>query len=257
MRGCKIIVNADDFGRDEEATCAILECFQRGYINQTTLMVNMPYAEKAVVLAREAGFADKIGLHLNLTQGMPLTESIKRFSEMCDVDGNFRVNRVGCDGKVPPSLLEAIAKEVKAQAERYISFGLPLMHCDGHHHCHNRFGLYRLILPILKAVGFRSIRNQYTVFGPPWHGVRGRIGNYFFMREVRKLSLSTTEAFGGWNGESLERWTRFASVEIMVHPHYNADGMLINVTDSKCNTGLRMDQLLWKHGMREEVGSGK
>ena len=80
-----IIVNADDFGRDEESTRAILECFRRGYINQTTLMVNMPCAEKAVVLAREAGFADKIGLHLNLTQGMPLTESIKRFSEMCDV----------------------------------------------------------------------------------------------------------------------------------------------------------------------------
>ncbi len=242
-----IIVNADDFGRDEEANRAILECFQRGYINQTTLMVNMPYAKKAVALAREAGFADKIGLHLNLTQGMPLTESIKRFSEMCDVDGNFRVNRVGCNGKVSPLLLEAIAEEVEAQVKRYISFGLPLMHCDGHHHCHNRLGLYRMILPILKKMGFKSIRNRYTFFGVPWRGIRGRIGNFFFVREVRKFGLETTEAFSGWNGECLERWNRFDTVEIMVHPHYTAEGELINVTDSRCGIGPKMEQLLWNN----------
>lgn len=239
----KIIVNADDFGRDEEATLAILECFRQGYINQTTLMVNMPYAEKAVALAKEAGLADKVGLHLNLTQGKPLTESIKDFPEMCDGDGNFRVNRIGCNGKVSSSLTGAIAKEVKAQAERYISFGLPLMHCDGHHHCHNRPGLYRTILPILKAAGFRSVRNRYTVFGPAWRGVRGRVGNFVFHHHLRRFGLDSTEAFGGWNGESLEKWRRFKSVEIMVHPHYGANGDLINVIDSKNNTGPKMEGL--------------
>ena len=235
------IVNADDFGRDEETTRAIMECFQRGYVNQTTLMVNMPYAEKAVELARQAGIANRVGLHLNLTQGTPLTDTIKKISAFCNRTGDFLVNRVGCNGKrLPKNMLNAIAEEVRAQVARYISYGLPLMHCDGHHHAHNRLGLYSTILPILKDAGFRSVRNRYTVFGPLWCGVRGRMGNWRFRRFIKHLGLASTEAFGGWNGDTLGKWSRFGSVEIMVHPHYDMNGSLVNVIDSGNNTGPEM-----------------
>ena len=39
-----VIVNADDFGISEEVNNAIKLAFERGLIQRTTLMVNMPYA---------------------------------------------------------------------------------------------------------------------------------------------------------------------------------------------------------------------
>lgn len=58
------IVNADDFGLNEKATTAILECLRNGWVTQTTLMVNMPYADVAVERARQEYKADRRGLHL-------------------------------------------------------------------------------------------------------------------------------------------------------------------------------------------------
>ncbi len=51
-----IIVNADDFGKNEEVSRAVLEAFEEKLITRTTLMVNMPYADKAVELAKQKGF---------------------------------------------------------------------------------------------------------------------------------------------------------------------------------------------------------
>ena len=53
-----MIVNADDFGHDERTTEAIIGSFQKGYVNQTTLMVNMPDADRAVARAKELGITE-------------------------------------------------------------------------------------------------------------------------------------------------------------------------------------------------------
>ena len=68
-----LIVNADDFGLNEIENRAIAEAFEKGLIDRTTLLVNMPFAEDAMRLASEKGFADRVGLHVNLTSGRPLT----------------------------------------------------------------------------------------------------------------------------------------------------------------------------------------
>ena len=86
-----IIVNADDFGSSIEANEGIAVSFQQQLIDRTTLMVNMPSASEAVKLASELGFTDRIGLHLNLTEGVPLTESIKD-TILTDNSGNLTKN---------------------------------------------------------------------------------------------------------------------------------------------------------------------
>jgi len=240
----RFVVNADDFGKDEESTLSILTCFEKGWIDRTTLMVNMPYAETAVDMARAAGVADRVGLHLNFTQGRPLTKPIQAFDGVCDETGLFKVHTVGCGfRRLPPDLLSAIAGETRAQIERFNSFGLPLRHCDGHHHVHNRFGIYGTVLPILSETHFASVRNRGTLFGPVWRGLRGRLMNANYGRAVRRLRLQTTDGFGGWEGETLEKWGRHAEVEIMVHPHQDAEGQMINVTNARQHTGPRMEDL--------------
>lgn len=244
MRHASFIVNADDYGRDEESTRAILECFKHGFVHRTTLMVNMAYSGAAVDLSRKYGIFDKVGLHLNLTQGKPLTDGIRAFAEFCDDAGCFKTHLVGCLGHpLTTAMKHAVSEEVRAQARRYLAFGFPLKHCDGHHHVHARLGLYPIVIPILQELGFRSIRNRYTVQGPLWRGVRGRWWKFRYERTVWNHGLKTTAAFGGWDGELLDKWHRFGSVELMVHPHYDVTGALVNVTDFHQMKGPRMEGL--------------
>ena len=76
-----LIIHADDFGINESVSRCIAECIDRGWVSETSLMVNMPYADDAVELARQRGFDERVGLHLNLSEGRPLTREILRFPE--------------------------------------------------------------------------------------------------------------------------------------------------------------------------------
>ena len=67
------IINADDFGLSQEVNSAVVQCFRDGTIDRTTLLVNMPQTDAACALAREHGFFDRVGLHINLVEGTPLT----------------------------------------------------------------------------------------------------------------------------------------------------------------------------------------
>ena len=51
----KLIVNADDFGRTRGINYGIVECMKNGILTSTTIMMNMPYAEHAVKLAKKEG----------------------------------------------------------------------------------------------------------------------------------------------------------------------------------------------------------
>ena len=85
----KVIINADDFGHDVATSDAIMQAFRSGYITQATVMVNMPDCERAVNEAKTASFGDRIGIHINLTDGVPLTEPIRSSRFFCDDSGNF------------------------------------------------------------------------------------------------------------------------------------------------------------------------
>ena len=80
---------ADDFGFDIARNDAILDCFENNQISTTTIMANMPGFEDGVKRVFENGLQNRVGLHLNFTQGMPLTDDIKRFPVFCNVDGTF------------------------------------------------------------------------------------------------------------------------------------------------------------------------
>jgi hypothetical protein len=71
-----IIVNADDFGSKSSVNKAIAELFNTGAINSTTLIANMAGFDEAVELANKNNFITKIGVHLNLSAGDPLTLNI-------------------------------------------------------------------------------------------------------------------------------------------------------------------------------------
>lgn len=242
-----VIVNADDFGLSEKVTTAILESLRNGWVTQTTLMVNMPYADVAVERARQEYKADRIGLHLNFTEGEPLTEPIKKVVGICK-DGRFVSHGLG-NGYLSFSqdVQVAVRIEAEAQIKKYLSYGLSLMHCDGHHHVHNRLQFAYVVLPLFKKFGFRTVRNRYSIFTRPWiRSIHRRLPIGVFEALVRWYGLQTTEGFGDWNGETLERWQKFSSFEIMVHPNYDDKGNLVNVVDFDKIRGPSMELLAEK-----------
>ena len=243
----KIIVNADDFGRDENATRAIAESFRRGFLTQTTLMVNMPWADKAVELARKEGFSDKVGLHLNLTEGKPLTAAIMGCEAFCDTNGFFSGHLPSAKELKAESTTEAMRQEIVAQVEQFLSFDLIFLHCDGHHHVQARPHIAKVLMPILRHYGFQSIRRPINAYGNPFFPhFRSRLEEFVFKTYARRNSLRmNSSVFGGWSApaESIARSGCSGCLEVMVHPRYDNAGILVDVTDFKNNIGRRMEDL--------------
>ena len=233
-----MIVNADDFGHDERTTEAIIESFQKGYVNQTTLMVNMPDADRAVARAKELGIADRVGLHFNIVEGKPLSEEM--------VKSRFCSNGLFDEGKIETRYFtdydgdstKALVAEARAQVKKYVEYGLPLMHCDSHCHMHTRLPIARVLFPILKEYGFKSVRRPYNLgFGWSMRDILRRFRNGLFAVERIKAGLKTTKGFG-----DVGKWG-MNDVEVMVHPRYNARGVLVNCTDYKNSEGRLMAEL--------------
>ena len=88
----RIIINADDFGREDSRNTAINYSMINGYCSQASIMVNMnDFTDEAVKLSKDNGYQDKVCLHLNLTLGKPLSKKITGTS-LCDKNGFFKFN---------------------------------------------------------------------------------------------------------------------------------------------------------------------
>lgn len=228
-----LIVNADDFAGERGATDAILECFRRGWVNQTTLLVNTVDADRSVELAKKEGIADRIGLHFNVTSGTPLSKEM-RSSVFCDDQGRFDgMRKIRQRMFLPFDRQTAVAvhAEAKAQIKRYLDYGLTLRHCDGHHHRQTMWPIARILLPLLGAYGFKSIRRPYNVgLGVGPGGVMRRARNCLFSRLAKRCGLHSTDFFV--NPEQIGKLTPgCGSVEIMVHPVVSRNGAIIDLQD--------------------------
>lgn len=228
-------VNADDFGIDENRTRAILESFRRGAISQTTAMVNMPYFKEAEEMIRTEGLLDRMGLHLNLTEGPAMTSSMRNCNFFCDKSGCFtgafhRIVRYRF--KLPDGLQSVVREEIESQVGRFLSTGSTFLHLDSHHHVHTDYSIARILLPIVRKNGFSSIRLSRN-----WGddiSLSKRIYknalNKYLKSEIKGLTDFFTDFSGLRNG--INRFPSGSSVEVMVHPmlgdkeHLDLDGEL-------------------------------
>lgn len=250
----KIIVNADDYGFDRNRTEAIRECFRRGLLSTTTAMVNMPYCAMAIEQARADGIFNKIGLHLNLTFGSPMTEAIRRCPNFCGLDGRFNGvfhRSMWCRLHLTSQEKNAVRDEVRAQMEQYRGFGLPLMHLDSHHHSHTDPSIARIALPIAREMGFKSVRISRNL--PHNMGLGKRIYKGYINRMIDRLGFSRTEYFANISTAQSELSTLSdaQSLEVMVHPLYlKNERMDLNrewddVDGVLCDTRVPMDKISW------------
>ena len=219
----QIIINADDFGLNERNSKAIAQAFDKGLITDTTVLANGEYFVEALALAREKNFFDKLGVHLNLTEGEPLTEDIKSCPRFV-TGGVF--NKVYNKRRTSPlkkAEKAAIAKELDAQISKLESAGVKLTHADSHHHIHTGVFIAPIAARVCKAHGINKMRLHRNLGSI--NAVK-RIVKKRYNRWLRKEGFVTTEYF------AYVMDIRDAEIpddtEIMVHPDFDKDGVLID-----------------------------
>jgi len=158
----KVILNADDYGYSPEATEGIRLSFEKGYCTQASLMPNFgKFTDEAVEIARDHGFDDRLGLHITLTDGAPLSEKMREvplfvrngiFLNPHDAEYKSRIH------KVLPRYIGVLRDEMRRQIDKYLSYDLKMMHCDCHYSTQQDVPVWLALRPLLKEYGFKTFR---------------------------------------------------------------------------------------------------
>lgn len=155
---CRLIVNADDFGRSASINTAVVQAHHEGILTSTSLMTNEPAVAEAVRLAGENPRLG-VGLHLTLIFGhsaLPQSE----IPGLVDVHQAFPTDPVKLGFKYffQRSVRAQLEREMAAQFQRFHATGLPLDHVNGHMHLHMQPVVFGLLMKNARAWGIRHFR---------------------------------------------------------------------------------------------------
>lgn len=203
-----LIVNADDFGVTAGVSRGILEAHRRGIVTSTTLLVNRDIHPALVEELKSSGLG--VGLHLNLTLGVPVS-SPKRVPSLVDGEGRFirDAREVAARAKADEARIELGAQ---IDAFRQVTGRFPT-HLDSHHHVGRHEPIQTLLFDFATAIRV-PVRSQDAE-------VRAA---------ARRRRLSTPDHFFGESGPepywSAERVLEHLKAlpdgvsEFMTHPGY-------------------------------------
>jgi predicted glycoside hydrolase/deacetylase ChbG (UPF0249 family) len=131
----KIIICADDFGMSKNINKGIIELLKNKIINATSCMPNMPvFIDGIKELKKISNPSIDIGIHLNLSEGTPLTQaqSISKNNKF------LPLLKLLIKSKLRIINYNSVYNELKAQIERFITqWGQLPDFIDGHQHVHH------------------------------------------------------------------------------------------------------------------------
>lgn len=269
----RVVLHADDLGLNRAVTDGILRGFEQGLLTSTALLANAPDAARAAGLwkglverfaagelpsapARRAlGDPPRpfdLGIHLNLTQGRPLTGAAYP-AELLDAEGRF---------PGPGRLLVQLCRhrrrvraglnaELVRQIEFLLDHGLRPTHLNGHQYVEMMPVVDEMIPELLDRFGIRVLRvareprlwRSTLVARRSWRAwISGEIKQAFARRFARRMAeqpaASPTAFFGTAHAGSidLELIRAFlaglrpsALVEIGLHPGEPAEARAGNL----------------------------
>ncbi len=149
----QFIITCDDCGLSEGINDAAIQLHEASILTTATVMTNFDAAAHAMRAFRY--YPDLcVGVHLNLTDGHPLTNA----PGLTMADGRFQPRTMLFTRAVfnSAAYLAAIEDEMAAQIEAFLSWGVQPTHLTTHMHFH--------IMPALRDIVFR-LAERYNV---PW-----------------------------------------------------------------------------------------
>ncbi len=198
----KLIINADDFGLSKSITDGIVDGILGGYITSTTIMANMDYAEYAIKQAIKNNI-NCIGLHINLTVGMPIIKN----NNLTDNNGVFLYNKMQIENE--KLTYEDVYNEINAQIEKikeYSNDKIKIDHLDFHHHLLSSDIIKKAALDIAKNLNIPVRKQNITDYKCP-----DILYKDFTINNVNIDNLK--EMISKYNNKDIV-------VEIMTHPGY-------------------------------------
>lgn len=132
--GGRLIVNADDWGRDCLTTDRIFDCVRCGTVTSVSAMVFMEDSARAAALASEHKI--EAGLHINLTTAFtaPAPSGLLQHQENV---GRYLLRHRLCQAVFHPGLRWSFKYLVAAQIDEFTRlYGAAPRKLDGHHHMH-------------------------------------------------------------------------------------------------------------------------
>jgi chitin disaccharide deacetylase len=174
-----VVFHADDFGMNGAVTAGILRGFTHGVLTSTALLANAPDAEAAIrewrllqaqhaagrlpslearAQLQEPRQSFELGVHLNLTQGRPLTDNYP--SPLLDSSGCFcGIGRLFRHLRRPRHSFElAVRKELSGQVAFLLDHGIHPTHVNGHQYIEMLPGLRTSLQMLLARYGIRAVR---------------------------------------------------------------------------------------------------
>ena len=146
-----LIVNADDFGLTGGVSRGILDAHARGIVTSTTLLVNGPNGHplEPALLEELQSSGLGVGLHVNLTLGVPLSDP-RRIPSLLDPEGRFVRDARQVAARANPD-------EARLEMGNQIDAFRGLMgrfptHLDSHHHVGTHGRLLELMLFFARAL---------------------------------------------------------------------------------------------------------
>jgi chitin disaccharide deacetylase len=226
------IINADDFGKNSLVNLAILRCFEKNWIQSASIMANMPGFTEACQMAHDYNLIDRIGVHVTLSMGRPLTEEILKEKRFCDQNGFihprphkkrfFILTR---------SESVALSSEISAQIEKCRKNGLRLTHLDSHHHFHEEWAVMSILIPLIRQYQIPRVRIMSNM--RELTTIRRKLYTSIFNARLELLDIGRSKFFGTvYDFSELTKQylskKRKSSFELMVHPTLDDDKNVID-----------------------------
>ncbi len=208
----RVIINADDCGITSSVNEAIKHYIEEGLISSSTIMANMEAFDGAVQLYKDFHHQVSFGVHFNLTEGEPLTDSQLLLEKglFKEENGKIVFNGRNYNFKtLTKEMMSDVRKELIAQADKIMSSGIKPSHIDSHHHIHWQAPLIPLFAELASLYGNNKIRKQW----------------------IKESSISISNRMKIWLRESLMKWNNmkiktvddFVSVEYFLKKYNNAE----------------------------------
>ena len=185
--GRRIVLHADDFGMNSAVTDGILQGFEHGLLTSTSVLANAPDVVRALQQWKrleparsghglpsserrrrldDPDRAFDLGVHLNLTQGRPLTGN-RYPAELLDPQGRFPgifglFRRLWLGG---PRFAAAIQQELFCQIQVLLDHGHQPTHLNGHQYVETIPAVARIVASLLERFQIPAVR---VAVEPTW-----------------------------------------------------------------------------------------
>jgi hopanoid biosynthesis associated protein HpnK len=174
---CRLIVNADDFGRSHSINEAVVCAHGEGILTTASLMVTEPVCDEAIALAREnPGLG--VGLHLTLLCGKSALPP-EKIPGLVNARGEFSNKPVATGFRYffQRGLHDQLRAEIHAQFAKFHATGLPLDHVNGHLHLHLHPIIFRILMKDAASLGIQRLRLTRDCL---FHSRRMTRGHWFY-----------------------------------------------------------------------------